>query len=287
MASLLQYAVHAVRAPMNAVAFHLRHALPVRPGAPKLPHEDKAEAFAYLDGRRRAVCEAQAATLSAAYGVGPLEANSPKVTWRESLALIDGLRRLVPEEALAAWGDGVRALDVGAGDWHYVFGLERFLRHHGAATPRAVELTGIELDGLVRCRDLRTRAEHARARAAQTGNPGVAYQVGDVTRTDHRGLDLVAMFYPFVTAYAFLAWGLPVYHYKPVRVLQRAVDALRPGGLLVTFHQTLEERARLLDLAASMPLREEGRCGLATDLVHYWEDTGERCGLLLRRVADA
>lgn len=282
MASLVQYALHAARAPMNALAFHLRSVVPARRGVPELRAESSDGAFDYLHGARRTAAERRAAEIVGRYDLEPLRGHCPQVTWRECIATIDGLERLIGSGGLR--GECVRAVDVGAGDWHYVFGLERFLRR--GAGGGLVELTGVELDGRVRCRDLRCRADHARARAAQCENPRVRYLVDDFVRSGFEQVDVVTLLYPFVTPYAFLAWGLPVYHYRPAAMVRAAVAALAPGGHVVVFHQTAEERERFAALLETHPVEEHSRCSLATDLVHYWDDTDERCAVLYRKVVD-
>lgn len=93
----------------------------------------------------------------------------------------------------------------------------------------------------------------------------------------------MTLFYPFLGAYALLAWGSPLSHLKPRRVLRRAVAAVRVGGLLVVANQTSAEFDRMRTLLADQPVTLERRIAFASDLVPYRERAAGRIGSLWRR----
>ena len=281
---LLPYLRETLRHPARSCGFYLRRSMRWSRGAPELPRDPKDDAFAdHRSAHERAAAEQRAEQLGTTYHLTPLRERSSLETWRSSLALLDYLERLVPAGTFP--DRPLRSVDVGAGDWHYVFALERFLAHRDRAPdqgPRAVDLSGIEIDGHVVYRDLHSRADWARARAGQTGNPAVRYRVGDFLTAELPTADVVTLFYPFVTSYALLAWGLPVLHFKPRRMFARAAALLGEGGVMIVLHQTSEEQERGEQLASGLPLEIVARTALPTTLVEDTEEVGGRCGTVYR-----
>lgn len=244
MPSALDLTLAWTRAPWNALAFAGRRHLRWRRGAPALENEDKVRLFDDLDTEQGRTCTNREAGLRAAYGLDRLRGHSTRRDYRENLYLLDLLDRLSDARHLAR-GD-LCAIDVGAKSWTYVTALERFF---AARCSGAVELHGIEIDGHGIYPDLHSRADHARAHAAATGNPRVHYQVADFADCGLRNVDVVSMFFPFVTRYALLRWGLPVHLFRPEALFAKAVEVLRPGGVMVVLNQTADEKARTLQLA--------------------------------------
>lgn len=258
------------RIPGNAFSFWVRETLRWSRGRPALWQEDKRDLFRYL-GPGEAAAREREADLCRRYRLGPLKDLSTASLYRKNLYLLDCLEKAA--SGLPSWAPPagpVRAVDVGAQDWHYVFGLERWLRYGGGPDGRDVALTGVELDGHGIYPDFHSRADYARAYAEQTGNPGVRYQVGDFLRCGLEGLDLVTVFYPFVTRPALLLWGLPLRFFDPARLLDRAAAATRPGGWLLVFCHTSEEHERFLALGSASGRYDLLREGpVRSDLVDF------------------
>jgi hypothetical protein len=255
MPSALQSAAALLRAPAAEVGFLLRQGLRWRRGAPELRDEPKDGLFASAPATAAALDE-----LAAAYALAPLRARSTVAHWLANLALLRGLARLAAaagEPLPTGDGGGVRARDLGSGDFHYAFALQRWLARTGVAAPRPVDLLGVELDGHGVYRDGRARADHAVAHAALAACDGatVRYEVADATRGRWPTVDVATAFFPFLSAYACLQWGLPVSRLQPRRFVQRAVAMVRPGGWLVVVNQTASERAQLARLLADQPVR--------------------------------
>jgi SAM-dependent methyltransferase len=256
---------------------------------PELPQESKESLFEYLaeaasgaDAIREA--EAREADLRARYALEPLRARSTAAVYRKNLYLIDILERAAAGLELPPNGEGsLRALDVGAQDWHYAFGLERWLTRGGGAR-RAASVRGVELDGYGIYPDLRSRRDYARAYAAQTGNAEAVYEVGDFLATTGAGFDVITWFYPFVTPHHLLLWGLPLRHFRPTRLIGKAACLLRPGGWLAVLAHTRPEHEAFLKLA-----REQGNLELVREgearsrLVDFHADVEERRFSLWRR----
>jgi hypothetical protein len=278
------HALAFTRIPGNALSFGIRQGLRWSRGRPRLYQEDKQDLFAYLGtGPEAERLVARAGELAERFRMGPLEALSTVSLYRKNLYLLDILEQATEglpdfpagEELPGPAGRGagaapsaprpgpgrIKAVDVGSQDWHYVFGLERWLRHRGSPEGRPVSLKGIEIDGHGIYADLHSRRDYARAYAEQTGNPEASYETGDFLRSTERDCDVATIFYPFVTRYALLLWGLPMRCFAPARMIAKAAEVLRPGGWLLVFNHTAEEHGLFLRLGraeAGLELMREG-----------------------------
>jgi hypothetical protein len=274
------------RIPGNALSFWIRRTLRWSRGRPALPHEPKQDLFAYLEEPARAHAEEREKRLRGRYHLEPLERESTRALYRKNLYLIDILEAAaagLPLPALPAT-ETLSALDVGSQDWHYVFGLERWLRHGGGGD-RRVRLRGVEVDGYGIYPDFRSRRDYAGAYAAQTGNPEATYEVGDVLDAAGEGLDLVTIFYPFVTRHHLLLWGLPLRLFRPARLAAKAASLLRPEGWLLVFTHTLKEHEAFLAFGngtGGLRLVKQGRA--LSDLVDFHEEAEDRRYSVWRRV---
>jgi SAM-dependent methyltransferase len=289
-----------LKVPFNALAFRARSLLGFRRGPPPLAHEPKDDLFAHEeDPAVRARLEARERELRGRYDLAPLAAASTRAVYRDNLYVLDVLERGLgpapenaPETEAARVDGGISALDVGSKDFRYAFALARWLarRSGGVATEAGitkVALVGIELDGHPVYPDLRSRADHADAFAAQAG-PDVSYRVGDFLAAPERDRDVVFVFFPFVLRYALVRWGLPMGHFRPAPFFEHAARCLRVGGLLVIVNHTLEEHARQLEILAAIPELEVVAIHAAESaLVDYAAQTEGRRVTVARRVGPA
>ncbi len=271
------------RAGLNALSFATRRLIHWQRGIPQLRNEDKQALFSYLSGDERRSARARAKTLLKRYQLGPLYERSTQPDYRDNLYLLDALDSLLGELSLPP-GRPVRALDVGAKNWCYVFGLERFLRLSGAAHGREVQLWGVEIDGFGIYPDFYSRADYAAAYVAQTGNDDVQFKVEDFLDTELPALDVVTLLFPFLSEEALVRWGLPLRMYAPEAIIAKSIDVLRPNGVLVVFNQTESERTRLGELLEPLAARIESTCSLQSKLVHYHELASERWATAVRRL---
>jgi hypothetical protein len=275
------------RMPGNAFSFWIRRTLRWSRGRPVLPHEPKQDLFAYLAEPARTRAADREAHLRGHYRLEPLARESTRALYRKNLYLIDILEeaaRGLPVPDPSAGVSGLCALDIGSQDWHYVFGLERWLRHAGGGD-RRVRLRGVEVDGYGIYPDFRSRKDYAGAYAAQTGNPEVTYEVGDILEASGSGLDLLTLFYPFVMRHHLLLWGLPLRLFRPARLAAKAASLLRTGGWLLVFTHTLKEHEAFLALGkgtGELELVKQGRA--LSDLVDFHEDVEDRRYSVWRRV---
>jgi hypothetical protein len=291
------------RIPGNAVSFWIRQTLHWSKGKPKLYQESKQDLFSYL-GPEKQEAEAKADNLCKHYHLDTLAELSTQVLYRKNLYLIDVLDKATeglnlpdsPSKKIPG-SRSLKALDVGAQDWHYVFGLEKWLRFKGNPNGREVSLMGIELDGYGIYADLHSRKDYAEVYAQQTENVDVVYSIGDFLKykaPDSAGApaaglgsgidsgldstyDFISIFYPFVTRYQLLLWGLPLRFFSPPNFLIKSASLIRPGGWLLVFCHTQIEHDLFLDLGrkiADFELLKEGP--VQSNLVDFYEEIQDR-----------
>lgn len=277
MANQLRQSLTLLRAPANSLAFALRRRLQWQRGDPKLHDEDKSDLFSYLseEGDFRDECEARHGELLAAYDLSALWARSSRVDYRDNLYLLDALETLFTDQPSFA-SKPVRVVDVGSKNWNYVFALERFWRHWTSRRGRRVSMLGIEIDGYGVYRDLHSRFDHARAYVDQIGNGAVQYRVQDFLRCEESGIDVVTMFYPFLTRYSLLQWGLPLGCFRPREMIAKALGMLGDSGSLVVFNQTQVERDILRRIVADCGAVIVTSVPIRSRLTHYHERTQNR-----------
>lgn len=276
MASILRKSLTLLKAPANSIGFEVRSRLPRGAAPATLVNEVKGTLFSWLSGPQRAQASRRELALREGYDLTSLYAQSSVVHYAENLALIDRLERLFAGLPMPS-SDPLLVADVGSGAFQYATALERFLARRGVDRPRTVELCGIELDGHGRYRDGATRAQHAVAHAALAGR-SVHYIVADFLHTQLPMQHVVTLLYPFLSTYALLQWGLPLHHYKPRRLLRRAVAAVQPGGYLCVVNQTRAEFERLRTMLMDLPVRMVREVPFVSDLVPYAEQTADRVG---------
>jgi hypothetical protein len=128
-------------------------------------------------------------------------------------------------------------LDIGAKDWHYLPGAYRLLSRLGKSQPRAVRMTGIELDPYTRYRDGFSRQDYATWYAQGLE---AAYRVGDA-RAHQGAYDVILLLHPFWREREVLDWRLPGECFDIDGLLTHAWSLLKPGGvLLVTAYRSEE-----------------------------------------------
>jgi SAM-dependent methyltransferase len=261
-----------------------------RTRSPDFASESKDALFAHLDVESLARARARLAELEDHFDLGPLRSTSSRAVYGHALARLAGLESLARGHDVPVGPDGaVRCVDAGCGDFHYANPLAQWLSRHGGGR-RPVVLRGLELDAFGIYRDRHSRADHARARAAQAGRaaaPGseVRFEVADAARAALPEQDVVTTFFPFVSAYASLRWGAPVSRLRPRRLLRRLAALVRPGGWLVVVDQTTAEHARVHELLAGLPLRLLAAGSFASDLVPDAERLAGQIGAIWVREA--
>jgi SAM-dependent methyltransferase len=281
MAASLRHALAFLRVPGNALRFRLRSTRRRAASAVILSGEDKSFLFAHLDAGARAAADGREAAMRGRYDLGRLRGAVSNLVYADNLAVLAMCEALLDDCELPPREGPLVVADVGAGDFRYATGLQRYLRDRSGA--RGVDLCGVEVDGYGVYRDGHARADLARAHAALAG-PGVRYEVGDFATASRGSQHVVTMLFPFVSRYALLRWGLPLSLFAPRALLAKAAAVLLPGGFLAVANQTGGEAAKLQELMAGLPLRCVRQAGLACDLVPYAARTAERRGSVWQRL---
>ncbi len=286
-AGSLARAMAFLRAPGNELAFWIRKTLRWSRGEPQLIQESKEGLFSYLPPSKREWAEAKEESFRNRYDLQPLADKSSQLLYRKNLYLLDALEKATEMLPLPPMGK-IKAMDVGSQDWHYAFALERFLSLRDAKKPRQVSLEGVEVDGYGIYRNFHSRLDYAKAYSRQTGNPMVKYQVIDFLKVTPKtgGLDILTCFFPFIFRYGLLLWGLPLRFFAPVKLLQKALELLKPGGYFVIFTHTSKEHHGLIhflrgEAAGSFDILSEGP--FQSCLVDFYASVADRHFILLRK----
>lgn len=283
MAGVVKTVLSVLRAPGNALAFGVRDRVRWSRGIADLPNEEKGRLFAHLPAELAQVAEAVERDLRGRYELEALRALSTRVVWRDGLVRLHAMERLFAGVELPVSEDGVlRAVDAGCGAFHYACVLQRFFAQAGGGHRRVV-LRGLEVDGFGVYRDGHSRADHARAHAKLAGKD-VHFQVADFAHASLPEQDVVTAWFPFVTRYALLRWGLPLSLFAPRRFFERAAKVVRVGGMLVVVNQTEQEAERVDAVCASLPFTLLARTHLATEWADRAEATAGWTGSVFQRL---
>lgn len=264
-------------APFNAAAFSLRRRLAWTRGPVTHVNEPKARLF--RDAPMLARRERQ---LRKRYDLDRLRDGSTVHAYQENLYVLDVLDGVTLDGVAPKKRGMLRAIDVGSQDFRYAFGLARWLGRFA----RAVELTGIELEGHHVYADLHSRREHAEAFAREVDGATVQYIVADFTKFEGAKageVDVISFFFPFVLEYALVRWGLPRRFFDPRTLFAHAFSLLRPGGTVVVMNHTAAERERQVELLEACGFLVASSAPARSDLVDYAADVPERSLTIARR----
>jgi SAM-dependent methyltransferase len=226
----------------NRMDFALRQRVhtPLKP-APQ-PSAARPDILSAYPSSTRAQAGDEIARLRTVYHFDSVEAGFTERGLRENyfyLAMLDEAFRQseidLPVEVTAA--------DIGPSSWFYVQALAAALTHYGTAQPRAIRLTGFEVDAYRLYADFHTRRDHALAN--MRGLAGVKY-VDHGFEPEPSTYDVITSFFPFVFEKDHMEWGLPGRLFNPPELLKASLVSLKPGGLLVIVNQGLREHGEEL-----------------------------------------
>ena len=169
--------------------------------------------------------------------------------------LLDGGTGFFPEGTL-------RVLDVGSQNFVYAPALSLFFSRWNAAAPRAVRLSGIEVDPFRRYLHFHTRRDLAEYYASLV--PPCEYLVGDFLRFPFAGrFHAITCFRPFLAAQPLVQAGLPLSLLRPEEALRRALELLEPQGRLILSFQSEAEAEGAQELF--------GKLGVAAGRLRRWD----------------
>jgi SAM-dependent methyltransferase len=143
------------------------------------------------------------------------------------------------------WPDALEIMDVGTKNFDAAPAIYQFFRHQLSASNRKVEITGIEIDAYRVYRSFFSRYDvgkfYENLITVEGEHEIHRYLPGDFLN-HHESYNVITCFFPFMSPFALLAWGLPRAMLAPKRFLQHIIDQLRPGGLAIILNQTEAER---------------------------------------------
>ncbi len=229
----------------NSVDFALRNALTWSP-----PAHERAETKDAPDAAEKRWIKT--------YHLAEARERMTQARWHRNLAVLERLERAGGGPELAALLPDrpvLRVLDVGSKNFDYVDALHGFFSHCGG--DRKVQLVGVEIDAYRRYTDLRTRQAWADHYCAQV--PGADFVAGDVADVSVAALaqpfDVITWFFPFVTEFPLLRWGLPLKFFSPQELLAAVWSRLAPGGVLIVANQNEREADLQRDLLVKLGLQ--------------------------------
>ena len=133
-------------------------------------------------------------------------------------------------------------LDIGTKNFDIAPAIYSYLKTH-LPKDGHLHITGIEIDAYRIYRSLFSRhdvAEFYRRLISVDDAENHRYIPGDFL--DHNDqYDLITCFFPFVTSYALLAWGLPRAKLKPQEFVGHILKSLKPNGIAIIINQTSKE----------------------------------------------
>lgn len=281
MSGLLSPVRALLRAPATELCFAVRSSLRWSRGLPGRDALAGAPTFAWAPEPIRAALQLRADGLEQRYGIAGAVADLAPELRARNYGRLEQLDRLA--EGLAAprlRAGALRAADFGSGDFFYAGALSRWLSSAGRTRRADVELRAVEVDGYGLQRDGHSRADHGRGRAAAASGSGfrVSFEVGDAVTAGWTDLDVVSLFFPYLSSIGGLQRGSPWSQVRPREVLSAAVASLRPGGWMVVANRTSREFAKLTQLLADMPVTRVARSSFASDLMPEAPETAAQVG---------
>ena len=170
------------------------------------------------------------------------EVSLSRETSLNNYAYLELLDRAWAQTGASPAGGAIQS-DVGCGSFWYAAALQAFFQ------PQA--LTGYEVDAFRRYANAHTRLDYGQGYAQTL--PNTAFRCADYLAVQE-SVERISCWFPFVSAHAILAWGLPLKLLNPERLFSKIAGNLRSGGgFLMVNHGTAEaEIAAALCAAAGL-----------------------------------
>jgi len=103
------------------------------------------------------------------------------------------------------------------------------------------------------------------------------HKVDDFLKYSDKELDVITLFYPFVTRHHLLLWGLPLQFFLPERIISHAAKITKKNSAFIVYCHTVKEHEIFVSLTkksgAFMLLREGP---VQSNLVDFYEAVEER-----------
>ncbi len=168
------------------------------------------------------------------YNLYCLKENSTKNNYLENLAIIELLESVFDLDTETKKESKI--LDIGSKNWFYASGEWHFFKYN--EQEKEIFLDGVEIDAFRVYSDFHTRYDYAQFYIKNLKN--TRYIAKDFLKHNEK-YDFIIWFFPFVTEFPLLEWGLPLSVYKPGEMLNHAYNCLNSGGKILIINQDENE----------------------------------------------
>lgn len=214
----------------NIIDFFLRNLIRISREY-KGKDESKESLFEYLPEKNRFLAEKKEQLYFEKYSLLSLKNNSTRRNYLDNLALLELLENNIKVEK-----ENPRILDIGSKNWFYAAGEYKFFVYNNFE--KEIWLDGIEIDAFRMYSNFYTRRDYAGYYTKYLAN--CRYFFGDLLKHREK-YDYITWFFPFVTEFPLLEWGLPLNTFKPLEMLQHAAGLLNPNGIMLIVNQDENE----------------------------------------------
>jgi len=197
------------------------------------------------------------------YNLTYLKNNSTIRNYQENLATIELLENmLLPLEPVNK--NPVKILDIGSKNWFYASAQWHFFKYN--LPEKDIFLDGIEIDAFRVYSNLYTRQDYARFYIKNLQN--TCYIAKDFLNHTEK-YDYILWFFPFVTEFPLLEWGLPLSVYNPEKMLCHAYKSLNHGGKILIINQDEHEYSIQAELIKKTGLPYEQKNEFINSFIEY------------------
>jgi len=211
-------------------------------------NEDKTELFRELSPEKALLAEEKEKLLFNKYSLNYLKSNSTCRNYLENLAVIELLEYCFSEKTFT--DKEVKVLDIGSKNWFYASGEWAFFNHN--SNNQGFYLDGVELDGYRVYSDFHTRCDYAQFYIKNLQN--TRYMVKNILKHNEK-YDFIIWFFPFVTEFPLLEWGLPLSEFQPEKLLKHAYSLLNPNGEMLIINQDENEHQIQQNLLSKLNIK--------------------------------
>jgi len=224
-------------------------------------NEPKENLFAVFYDKKRQIAEEKERLYLEKYKLISLKENSTRRNYLENLAVIELLENSL---SIHESENSIKVLDVGSKNWFYASGEWHYFKYAG--NNKEIFLDGIEIDAFRVYSDFHTRYDYAQSYIKNLEN--TRYIAKDFLKHDEK-YDYIIWFFPFVTEFPLMEWGLPLSKFKPDEMLKHAYNSLNPNGKILIVNQDENEYALQENLIKSLNLHYEKKGNFENSFIEY------------------
>lgn len=222
----------------NTVFFNLRSKIAFSRPIKSLSNENKEHIFTDI------LTKNEAKRLLKTYYMADIYNNSSIINYKETLYTVKLLEDVFDSAQIIDNISSLDILDVGSKNFSYARALYSFFSYYKTTIKREICLDGVEVDPFRIMSDFHSRYDYAMYNINKL--PNTRYITTDLLELTGKSYDLITWFLPFLTETPLIKWGLPIGYLKPEQMLEKAIDLIRPNGIILLVNQT--EREKIIQL---------------------------------------